>query len=202
MVGQKMSNIRIMINPGHDCSIGSNGMPVDSGAVNDEYDVYECDIAANVGMMVADYLKAAGGYDVFVMQQDNLAGEYSYSYTYSVVGQANLNKMDYFVSIHCNSFTNSAANGTETCIYEYGGEAERLANSIQNEICNTLNTTDRGLKIRKDLCVLSKTRMPAVLVELAFISNEDDVQLLINNQEDFAAAVARGITNYIGMMGD
>ena len=39
--------------------------------------------------------------------------------------------------------------------------------------------------------------MPAVLVEVAFISNEDDVQLLVNNQDDIARAIARGVTDYL-----
>ena len=38
--------------------------------------------------------------------------------------------------------------------------------------------------------------MPAVLVETAFIDNNEDALLLINNADDFAAAIARGITDY------
>ena len=45
--------------------------------------------------------------------------------------------------------------------------------------------------------VLKNTNMPAVLVELAFISNEDDEKILRNNQDDFARAIARGVTDYL-----
>ena len=38
--------------------------------------------------------------------------------------------------------------------------------------------------------------MPAALVELAFIDNDADMELLANRQDDFARAVARGITDY------
>jgi N-acetylmuramoyl-L-alanine amidase len=38
--------------------------------------------------------------------------------------------------------------------------------------------------------------MPAVLVELAFISNEGDEELLRDRQDDFARAIARGVTDY------
>ena len=192
----------IMINPGHDSSIGSNGMPVDSGAVNTEYEVYECDIVMNIGMMVADYLKDAGGYDVYVMQQDNLCGEQSYSYRYSVVGQTNLNKMDYFVSIHTNSFSNPGAKGFEILVYDRESEAYDLAKCIQRQVLDAFDgeLEDRGVRIRRDLAVLSKTSCPAVLVETAFISNEHDVQLLMNEQEEFAAAIARGITDYVATL--
>ena len=61
---------------------------------------------------------------------------------------------------------------------------------------DSLDTTDRGLKDRPGLYVLKHTDMPAVLVELAFIDNEDDAALLRDNQDDFARAIARGVTDY------
>ena len=75
-------------------------------------------------------------------------------------------------------------------------EANKLANCIQNQICDSLHTVDRGVKERPNLCVLKNTDMPAVLVELAFIDNDSDAELLANKQDDFARAVARGITDY------
>ena len=51
--------------------------------------------------------------------------------------------------------------------------------------------------VKNGLYVLTNTDMPAVLVELAFISNEDDEKLLRNNQDDFARAIARGVTDYL-----
>ena len=46
------------------------------------------------------------------------------------------------------------------------------------------------------LYVLTNTDMPAVLVELAFITNPDDENILANAQDAMARAVARGITDY------
>ena len=63
-----------------------------------------------------------------------------------------------------------------------------------------LDTTDRGVKIAtlgvNGLYVLTNTDMPAVLVELAFITNPDDEEILANAQDALARAVARGITDY------
>ena len=56
---------------------------------------------------------------------------------------------------------------------------------------------DRGIKERGDLIVLKRTDMPAVLVETAFIDNAEDAELLANRQDDFARAIARGITDYM-----
>ena len=43
--------------------------------------------------------------------------------------------------------------------------------------------------------------MPAVLVETAFITNEDDVQLLMYKKDAFARAIARGVTDYVAKKG-
>ena len=43
---------------------------------------------------------------------------------------------------------------------------------------------------------MNNTDATAVLVELAFIDNEQDVQLLREKQDEFARAIARGVTDY------
>ena len=81
-------------------------------------------------------------------------------------------------------------------IHSEGGRAEQLAECIQRQIVDSLDTTDRGLKERPELIVLRATDMPAVLVELAFIDNDEDAELLMTRQDDFARAIARGVTDY------
>lgn len=71
-----------------------------------------------------------------------------------------------------------------------------MAEYIQKRIIETLHTRDRKVKQNSDLCVLENTVMPAVLVETAFISNDSDAQLLMNNLDDFARAIACGITDF------
>jgi N-acetylmuramoyl-L-alanine amidase len=71
-----------------------------------------------------------------------------------------------------------------------------LAQYIQNQIVDSLGTLDRGIKAMPQLLVLKYTDMTAVLVEMAFIDNDDDAELLANRQDDFARAIARGVTDY------
>ena len=177
----------VYINPGH----APNGDP-DPGAVNGLTGLRECDVAFNIGMAVSGYLQAAG-YETVVLQNDSLS---------SVCENANSLPADIFVSIHCNAAANIDAQGTETWYCHNSVAGEKLATYIQGQIVNSLPVVDRGLKEATPGCnglyVLTNTNMPAVLVELAFISNVEDEALLETEQDSFARAIARGITDYMG----
>ena len=83
-----------------------------------------------------------------------------------------------------------------TLVYENGGEAERLADSIQRELTRT-GYADLGVIERPDLIVLRKTQMPAVLVEAGFIDNPEDNKRFDAQFDEIAAAIASGILNVI-----
>lgn len=176
--------MKVFINPGH----APGGKP-DPGAVNAKTGLRECDVALAVGKAVESYLNAAG-VETELLQSDSL---------YEICETANSSDADIFVSIHCNAAA-EAANGTETWTCAGSNRGSMLASYIQNQIVDALDTTDRGVKIAtpgvNGLYVLTNTDMPAVLVELAFISNPDDEEILANKQDDLARAVARGITDY------
>lgn len=173
--------MKVFLNPGH----APNGNP-DPGACNDAMGLRECDVAANVVNLLEGYLAAAGVEIAGVLQSDSL-GE--------IADTANASGADIFISVHCNAF-NCCAKGTEVLIYRAGGEGEKLAQCIQNQIVGALGTVDRGLKERPGLYVLKHTDMTAVLVEMAFIDNGEDAELLRDRQDDFARAIARGVTDY------
>ena len=176
--------MKVFINPGH-CP------GVDSGAVNRSSGMQEADVAVAIGQLVQGYLNAADC-KVQLLQSDNLMDDGDGP---CVCDTANNWPADIFVSIHCNA-AGGDARGTEVEIYPGSDESRRLGQCIQSQIVDSLGTTDRGLKVRPNLCVLKSTDMPAVLVECAFIDNDEDAQLLANNQDDFARAIARGITDY------
>lgn len=114
---------------------------------------------------------------------------------------ANSIDADYFISIHCNAAADRTANGTETLIYARGGEAEKLASKVQSKVVTALGTRDRGIKVRPELHVLAKTKMPAILVELAFISNQQEEQMLADSaiHRKAARAIAEGVADYLGV---
>ena len=181
--------MKVFINPGH----ASGGNP-DPGCVNREENLRECDIALTVGSLTGKFLEAAGC-RVKLLQSHNLATE-SPAYP-SVTGEANRWLADVFISIHVNA---GGGRGAETFCYWQYGAGGRLAACIQNQLVSAMQAIDngyqdRGVKERKNLCVLRETYMPAALVELGFIDSAD-VRLLKEHQEDMARAVARGVTDY------
>lgn len=116
-------------------------------------------------------------------------------------GEANSWGADIVCSVHCNSYDKTSANGTEVLIYKKGGNAEKIANKVLSNLVSTLKTTNRGVKERSDLYILRKTNAPAILCELAFISNKADKEKIDEATEQKACAVAicKGICEYLGI---
>jgi len=171
--------VKIMIDAGH----GGK----DPGAIGPT-GLREKDVNLPVATKIAELLKAAGvlvrmtrSSDDYVELKDRAAA-------------ANNWGADYFVSIHCNSFTSPTAHGTETYCYKFGGKGEALAKAIQNELIAVTNRTSRGVK-EGNFYVLRETKMPAVLTEMAFISNPEEEKLLASTefQDKCALAIAKGI---------
>ena len=173
--------IKIFINPGH-------GQP-DPGAVGPS-GLTEAEVALSVGDRAAEYLREVG-YKVRVLQSDYLG---------SVIQDANVWDADLFLSIHCNSFDRPSANGTETIYHQDSSRSKKFAQSVQNQLISEFGLVDRGIKtmasLKRELGVLSKTAMPACLAEMAFISNPEEEQLLASEQDRWAKALARGVSDY------
>ncbi len=113
---------------------------------------------------------------------------------------ANNAMVDYFISIHANSYKYPTSNGTETYVVGFGGEAEKLANTVHSELVSAIKLRDRGVK-NKDLHVLRETNMPAILIELSFISNIVEEKLLQSDEfkEKCAVAIAKGVCKFLGI---
>ena len=166
--------MKVFINPGHDPQL-------DPGACGNG--LREADVVLKIGRRVEGYLRAVG-FDVKLFQYDGL-GEICFD--------ANNWRANLFISIHCNAATGSAK-GTET-FSSGGAKSTRLAECIQAQLVNSLPVVNRGVKTA-NFYVLKHTDAPAVLVETAFIDNPDDAKLLVDLEDDFARAIARGVTNY------
>lgn len=115
---------------------------------------------------------------------------------------ANTKKADIFVSIHRNSAT--VGNGVEIWCKSAKEEKDtKLADNILTDLALTKIQQNRGIKYgtidgeSSDYYVLKNTNMPSCLIELGFISNEKDNQLLDDNLDEYAEAIAEGIVKTI-----
>ncbi len=105
---------------------------------------------------------------------------------------------DLFLSIHTNAAVNPQATGVEALVYRLGTPVANLAEEIVDEISDLTGLRERGVKARPGLYVLRETSMPAVLVELGFISNPSDAALMRDNPDLFAEAIYRALNDYYG----
>lgn len=185
--------IRIFIDQGH------NPGRVNAGA--EGFGIREQDITYNVGVYLADLLNQDPNFDARLSRNSptEVLGTTNASSLAERVRMANDWPADYFISIHVNSNENPAINGTEAYVYQEGTQSYYMAEYIVNNIVDIVGTKDNLVRIRPSLYVLRRTTMPALLVELAYISNQSDNEKLANDQWLFAYGIYRGIVEYFGL---
>lgn len=178
---------------------GHNPEGVNAGAEGFGY--REQDITYAVGIYLRDILLEDGRFEVRNSRntpEESLGTSNATSLAARVRG-ANEWGADYFISIHCNASENPAANGSEVYVYRRGSVAADLAQQVLEAIVARLGTKNNGVRVNPSLYVLRRTQMPAILVELAYITNKNDVQKLVNDQYAFAYAIYEGLCRFLGL---
>jgi N-acetylmuramoyl-L-alanine amidase len=104
---------------------------------------------------------------------------------------------DVYISIHANSFPNPKLSGAQTFYHSDSPEGKLLAQAIQQEL-NSITNGKRVSKGNQDIYVLKKAHQAAVTVELGFLSNSEEEQLLITPeyQQKLAVAIYKGLSLY------
>lgn len=105
---------------------------------------------------------------------------------------------DLFVSIHANSSSSSAASGTET--YYQRSNSKKLAQTIHKYLVAATGFKNRGVQYG-NFHVIRETTMPAVLLEVGFISNRSEESKMndASRQQAVAEGVVKGIKEYLGV---
>ena len=103
---------------------------------------------------------------------------------------------DIFISIHNDSFTSNTATGT-TCFHYGDTDSMKLATFVQKNLVAELGTKDRSARFAS-FYVIRYTKMPAILVEVAFISNPEEEVLLssTDGRTKIAESIFQGIANF------
>ena len=185
--------IRIYIDQGHN--------PYGFNAGAEGFGLREQDITYLVGAYLANILNADSRFTAITSRTspDEILGYDTNSSLRTRTEQANQWGADYFLSIHTNANVNPAINGTEAYVYAVNTPSYELAVNIVNEIVRRLGTKNNGIYAHTSLYVLRRTNMPAVLIELAYLSNEGDAALLADKPYEFAYAIYVGLLNYLGL---
>lgn len=176
-----MADYRIALDAGHGGS--------DPGAVYK--DRREKDDTLDLTLAVGDILKK-NGIDVYYTRTTD---EYETPFKKAI--DANNSGANLFVSIHRNSSENpNQYSGVETLVYSDTGLKAEVARNINNQL-EDAGFKNLGVDERKNLVVLKRTKMPAVLVEAGFINNDKDNYLFDEEFDSIAQAIADGILESI-----
>lgn len=185
--------IKIYIDQGHN--------PVNPNAGAEGNGLREQDIVYTIGQELAALLRANGNFEVRLSRPtaDTQVGTSLTSSLTTRVREANEWNADYFISLHTNASDLSAASGSEAYAYARPSEAFTLGEHILEQLSAVTGLPNRGMRVRTNLYVLRRTAMPAVLVELGFITNPGDAALMSQQPQLFAQGVYRGILRYLGL---
>lgn len=182
-------DILVVIDPGH----GGK----DPGAKGIDGITFEKNLNLDVAKRLEEKLNNLGFKTIMTRTDD----------TYTTLQQrtdlANQSYGDFFMSIHFNAFV-SKTQGIETLYYPnsttegYNINNKDMAGIFHQELIKTLERPSRGTVARPNLVVLKKTKMPAILAELGFITNNDELAQIKKEayRDNAANALATSIVRY------
>ncbi|MEX1028583.1 MAG: N-acetylmuramoyl-L-alanine amidase CwlD [Paenibacillaceae bacterium] len=178
---------------------------VDGGAESAS-GIIEKDITLKISLQVRDYLQQAGALVVMTREDDyDLASPstsgFSRRKTEDLINRAKLvtkKHADLLITIHLNSVPSARWRGAQTFYYPKREEGRRLATFIQEEIRLNMSNTNRQANTASTLYLLKILPIPTALVEVGFLSNPEEAQLLADEmyQNKLAASIYRGILRY------
>src|SRR5690625_2841213 len=193
-----LSGQTIVIDPGH-------GGP-DGGAVGKDQTV-EKDIALTVSLALRDYLQEAGALVYLTREDDSDLADKDMRGLSRRKSADIRNRLKYiheqqpdiFLSIHLNALPSSRWRGAQTFYYPSFSNNKYLATMIQEEIIRNLENTNRAPLQIDHVYLLKYAEVPGALVEIGFLSNDEELKLLKSEkyQQQMAASIYQGVIRYV-----
>lgn len=168
----------VTVHAGHTRGGGARGLGYEESAVARQFLPVLLTAFAKVGQKTVDCTD-----NVSTTQSANLSRLVSLCNAVSSNGRLD-------ISLHFNSSDNPSSNGVEVLYYDQVG----LSAKVGTAISKASGLRDRGPVQRKDLAVLNGTNAPAILIELAFISNASDMKKFFDNMQAIANAIVQAVT--------
>ena len=190
----KSEKIRIYIDQGHNPTPYHNKGAEGSG-------LYEQDLTYRIGCLLAELLTNDGRFEVCLSRpnEDTVLGTDSSTSLQARVEGAKAFRADYFISLHINAYTQDSASGIEVFASDAYQESHSFGSFLLRGMVESTKLKDRGMRPSSELYVLENAEMPAVLLEMGFISNANDAALLAESPELFAQGIYNGILNYFAV---
>lgn len=184
--------IKIFIDQGH------NPGNINAGASGNG--LIEAEINYQAGIYLKELLETNCNFEVRLSRNssEEVLGTNTRESLQRRVELANEWPADYFISIHTNANINPSISGTEVYVYAQNTVADNLAYDVLNGIVEVAKTRDNGVYVNPLFYVLRNTSMPAILVELAYLTNVDDANLLRNDLFLFSLGMYVGILRFFG----
>ncbi|WP_156291799.1 N-acetylmuramoyl-L-alanine amidase CwlD [Oceanobacillus salinisoli] len=193
-----LSGKTIVLDPGH-------GGP-DGGAVGKDGTLEE-DIVLAVAKKLRIFLQEAGAIVYLTREEDkDLAAEDTVGLSRRKAEDIR-NRMDFihdkkpdfFLSIHLNALPSTKWRGAQSFYYPSSDENKHLAEMIQAEIIRNLENTNREALVKNGMYLLKYAEVPGALVEMGFLSNPEERELLKQEgyQDKLAASIYEGILRYV-----
>lgn len=177
---------------------------VDPGAVSAD-GTLEKTVTLQVADDLRDLLQQAGAQVIMTREEDrDLASADTKGYSRRKTEdlkeratQVRESNAGILITLHCNALPQTQWSGAQTFYNDKREESKRLATEIQTALRETLNMT-RTVKKQNEMYLLKRAEKPAALVELGFLSNPEESQLLTqkDHQQKLALAVYKGILAY------
>lgn len=186
--------IKIYIDQGH------NPSSYNTGAEGNGY--FEQDITYRIGILLNNLFASNPNFETKLSRPTptTILGTSNATSLIERVRDANAYGADLFLSLHTNASVNPSANGAECLVYsESSTVAVAVAEDILTQLTLITGLRNRGIVERPGLYVLRRTQMPAVVVEMGFITNAGDADLMVNSPNLFATGIYRGVLDYYGL---
>jgi N-acetylmuramoyl-L-alanine amidase len=183
-----------VIDPGHG--------GVDGGAVS-KSGIVEKEISLAISFYLRDLLQQAGALVLMTRETDtDLASENAKRRKTEDLKNRlhfiNERDADAFISIHLNAIPSPRWRGAQTFYNPNKSENQQMALLIQDELIRTLENTTRLAKKNQDIFILRHAEPPGILVEVGFLSNPSEAELLntVAYQKQMAIAIYQGMLRY------
>ncbi len=159
----------------------------------------EKDVNLIIAKKVEKYLKKQGYTVIMTRENDEGVADSKVEDLKARVSLINDKKPVIAVSIHQNSYSQESIHGAQVFYYTHSKSGEKAAKILQEAMLDVDSDNKRQAKENDTYYLLKKTKIPTVIVECGFLSNQKEADLLITEeyQQKMAAAVANGIHEFI-----